>query len=53
MSDADSEEEFWKEFLALLIQLGCLIEKKKLNRKHTIADLRQAGKQVLCDKNGS
>lgn len=41
---------FWEEFLSLLIQMGCLIERKKLGREITTADLRKAGKRALCNK---
>jgi len=46
----DEDREFWEEFWSLLIQMSCLIERKRLDRKITTADLRKAGKKVLCDK---
>lgn len=49
MSD---DEEFWKEFVGLLIQLVCLVEREKLKREPTTAELRKAGKETLCKKDG-
>ena len=42
------EDKVWEDFVGLLVQMECLIERKKLHRAHTTADLRKAGKRVLC-----
>ena len=44
------EEEFWLEFWSLINQLGCLVERKKLGREMTTADLRKIAKETLKDK---
>lgn len=50
MQDTKQEDmEFWEEMFGLVIQIGCLIERKRLDRTITTADLRKAGKKVLCD----
>jgi len=43
------DTEFWEEFLALILQVACLIEREKLGKEITNADLRKAGKKALCD----
>jgi len=50
MVEKTEDEKFWEELNALIIQLACLIERRKLKRPVTTADLRKAGKQALCDK---
>ena len=44
------DKEFWEELVSLLLQVVCLIEREKLGKLMTNADLRRAGKQVLCTK---
>jgi len=44
-----SEEQFWQEFASLLIQLTCLIEREKLKKEVTTADLRREGKKAICN----
>jgi hypothetical protein len=48
--EKEQERLFWEEFTALLIQLACLIERDRLKRENTTADLRKAGRKILCDK---
>lgn len=48
----EEDEKFWEGFVAILLRLVCHIERGKLNRKHTTAELRKAGKDSLCDKDG-
>lgn len=43
------DNPFWQDFNALLIQLVCLVEKRKLNCTYTTSELRKAGKDVLCN----
>lgn len=50
MMTEKEEEKFWEGFVALLLQLVCHVERSKLHRRHTTAELRKAGKQSLCDK---
>ena len=47
----DEQERFWEEVVALLLQGVCLIERLKLKRDVTTADLRKAGKAVICKGN--
>lgn len=50
MQDIKEEEiRFWEELNGLIIQMACLIERKRLGKDVTTADLRKAGKKVLCD----
>lgn len=50
MRDEKREEmQFWEELNALIIQIACLIERKRLGREVTTADLRRAGKRALRD----
>lgn len=44
------DSKFWEELLALILQVACLIEREKLGKSVTNADLRRAGKEVLCTK---
>jgi len=53
MVEKTEDEKFWEEFNALLIQIACLIERRKLKRPITTADLRRAGKQALCERDTS
>lgn len=47
------DTRLWEELVSLLIRAACLIEKEKLGREHTTAELRKAGKRALCvDKDG-
>ena len=39
------EQEFWEEWVSLEIQKICLIERKKLKRFPTTAELRKLGKE--------
>ena len=43
------DTEFWEELLALILQVACLIEREKLGKEITNADLRKAGKKALCE----
>ena len=45
-----AEEEFWEEVVSALLNLVCIIERRKLKRKPDTAELRKAGKQALCSK---
>lgn len=45
----EEEIRFWEELNGLIIQMACLIERKRLGKDVTTADLRKAGKKVLCD----
>lgn len=47
-----ADSAFWENVVSLLLSLVCLIEKEKLQRDPTTAELRKAGKQVLreCGK---
>jgi hypothetical protein len=47
--EAIEDEAFWEDFNSLLIQMSCLVERKKLHRTYTTSDLRKAGKRVLCN----
>jgi hypothetical protein len=44
-----ADDKFWSEMVSLLLRAVCLIERDKLHRTHTTADLRKAGKKVLAD----
>lgn len=50
MTDSKEDQEFWEEFWALWNQMGCLIERRKLGREMTTADLRKIAKETLKDK---
>ena len=39
------DKEFWEDFVSYLIQIVCLIERKKLKRFPTTAELRKLGKE--------
>jgi hypothetical protein len=43
-----ADDHFWSEIVSLLLRLVCLIEREKLQREPTTAELRKAGKQALC-----
>lgn len=47
MNDND-DTYLWEELVGLLIQAACLIEREKLDKEYTTAELRKAGKQSLC-----
>ena len=42
---AIDDKEFWEDFVSYLIQIVCLIERKKLKRFPTTAELRKLGKE--------
>ena len=44
------DKEFWEDFVSYLIQIVCLIERKKLKRSPTTAELRKLGKERCNDK---
>jgi len=48
---AERDRDFWREYHCLLLSMVCLIEKHKLDSRHTTAELRRAGKKALVDKN--
>ena len=39
------DKEFWEDFVSYLIQIVCLVERKKLKRFPTTAELRKIGKE--------
>ena len=41
-------DSFWAEIVSGLLNLVCIIERHKLKREYTTADLRKAGKKALC-----
>ncbi len=41
------DEDFWLEIHAMLLKLVCLVEKRKLHRKCTTADMRRIAKAVI------
>ena len=43
-----TDEQFWQELVSIMLKAVCLIERAKLKREHTTADLRKAGKQAIC-----
>jgi len=47
---AIDDKEFWEDFVSYLIQIVCLIERKKLKRSPTTAELRKLGKERCNDK---
>jgi hypothetical protein len=50
--DDTDDAAFWEELDSLLIQVACLIERRKLRRTHTTSDLRALGKKALCKPDG-
>ena len=42
---AIDDKAFWEDFVSYLIQIVCLIERKKLKRFPTTAELRKLGKE--------
>lgn len=47
MSGNGENYEFWREFVSLLLQLACLIERHKMGHDLTNAEYRQKGKEML------
>ena len=43
-----TDEQFWEEWVSIMLKAVCLVERAKLKRKHTTAELRKAGKQAIC-----
>lgn len=50
MDEKTEDEKFWEDLNALIIQIACLIERRRLKKTTTTADLRRAGKQALCNR---
>lgn len=43
------EQAFYEELVALCLRFVCFIERKRLNRPHTTAELRKLGKEKLSE----
>ena len=47
------DSEFWEELVALYLQMVCTIERYRLNRRYTTAELRKMGKEAAANRDRS